>query len=220
MITLPDVVITGPPVVGKGTICKVLRELGYSSIIDTGKRVRQELAELGEDAPERNRQGEYGSEMIRAHGGGYFVDRMLQDLPGPHIINGPRRAVEIDYMLGRGAIVVFVNADESRRHVWSCVRNTERDGLSYQEFLAKDMLEWGYVPDMNGSYRRHNNPYERNLHYALGKAHVTFDNSGTREELQNMTRSFVDDLHNELVGPNGTWQQRTYRSKMVFSHRL
>jgi hypothetical protein len=211
MNTLPDLVITGPPVVGKGTICNELFELGYRSIIDIGQCIREELAELGEDRPEPNRQGEYASQMIRTCGPGHFVDRPLRDLPGPHIIDCPRRAVEIDHLLNLGAVLLFVDADETRRHVWSCVRDNERDGLTFKEFLATDKFEWGYVLDFNGGYRRHNNPYERNLRYALGRAHATFANDGSQADLRDQIRRFVEDLQTGEVGPTSDWGQRAYR---------
>lgn len=210
MKPLPDVVISGPPVVGKGTVCNILRELGYRNVIDTGALVRMELAELGELWPERNRQGEYASQMIRAHGGGHFVDRLMNSEPGPHIIDGPRRVIEVQHLLNRGAVLLFLDASEERRHGWSSARGTERDGLSFDEFLSKDKFEWGYVRGADGEYRRHSDPYERNLRYVLSQAHATVVNNGSQEDLEDLARRFVEDLRSGVLGPNGDWVQRTY----------
>ncbi len=212
MKPLPDVVITGPPVVGKGTVCKILLKHGYRSVIDTGALVREELAALGEPSPERNRQGEYASQMIRTYGGGYFVDRLLDSEPGPHIIDGPRRVVEVQHLLNRGAVLLFLDASEERRHEWSSARGTERDRLSFEEFLEKDMLEWGYFRDSDGSLRRHSDPYERNLNHVLPQAHATFANDGSHAELEGMARRFAGDLWEQQVGPARSWGQRAYHA--------
>ena len=210
MTPLPDVVLTGPPVVGKGTVSKVLLSCSARTVIDTGARVRQELADLGEPSPERNRQGEYATEMIRKHGGGYFADRLLASEPGPHIVDGPRRQIEIEHLLRQGAVLVFMDAPLERRHAWSNARGLPRDRLTLDEFQAKDKLEWGYVLDPDGGYRRHTDPYERNLRYAHGHAHIVIHNSHDQAALEAVVRTFVEELRAAQVGPGSHWAQKVY----------
>ncbi len=210
MRQLPDVVVVGPPVAGKGTVSKVLVECGYGSIIDTGSLVRAELATLGETAPERNRQGAYATEMIRRHGGGYFVDPWLESDQGPYVIDGPRRQIEIDHLLGRGALLLFVDAPIDWRHEWSSARDTERDGLTRSEFGDKDMLEWGYKEYPLHGFIKHNDPHERNLRHALGHAHAILNNTTSRETLEHLTQLCVKHMLTGKVGQGSQWGQRVY----------
>ena len=220
MRRLPDVVVVGPPVAGKGMVSKVLLECGFGPVIDTGSLVRAELAQLGETAPERNRQGDYATKMIREFGGGYFVDKWLKSDQGPYIIDGPRRQVEIDYLIDRGAVLVFVDAPIDWRHVWSSARDSERDGLTRASFGDKDMLEWGYKADPNLGFIEHNDPQERNLRHARGQAHAILYNTGRRETLERFIRECVGHIREGEVGPGSGWGQRVYGRPLPIMARL
>lgn len=214
MRSLPDVVVVGPPVAGKGTVSKVLVECGFGPVIDTGSLVRAELAKLGELAPERNRQGAYATEKIFEFGGGYFVDPWLVANQGPYIIDGPRRQIEIDHLLKRGALLLFVDAPIDWRHEWSSARGTERDGLTRSQFADKDKLEWGYKAVPNLGFIKHNDPHERNLRHARGQAHAIINNTTTRERLIYITQQCVIHMRAGKVGQGSEWSQRVYGPPM------
>lgn len=189
-------------------------EHGYATTIDTGSLVRAELAECGSHQPSRAEQRAFASQMIRRHGGGYFTDRLLAALPGPHLVDGPRRQIEIEHLLEAGAIVLFVDADVNVRFERSKVRNTERDKASLDAFLAQDRVEWGFDPTLGGHEVRRGDRYERDLTYAKDNAHAWFYNERPPRILRLQLARFMYDLEAGEVGPGSKWRPKIYREPM------
>lgn len=197
--------------VGKSLVTAYLMEHGYVTTIDTGSLVRAELAERGSHEPSRAQQAVHATQKIRDHGGGYFTDRLMATLPGPHLVDGPRRQIEIEHLLHLGAILLFIDADANVRYERSRMRGTERDKAPLIAFLAQDRVEWGFEPTLGGHEVSRGDRYERNLTYAKDNAHAWFFNDRPPEILRLQLARFMDDLKARQVGPGSKWRPKIYR---------
>ena len=200
--TSRDFVITGPPWVGKGFVSKRLAlHFGYAGRIDTGALVRDELRKLGELNPARDRQGDYATARIREFGPGYFTQDRFRQGPGPHVIDGPRRLIELKYLLEQGSVLCFMEATPANRFARSSSYATDWDQQCWKDFVKLDLREFGQTDELLGPQYQAPADYERNLKTVRGLAHVILYNDGTLEQLLENLNRLVADLQQGLVGP-------------------
>lgn len=132
--------LTGPNAAGKGTVASHLGSRGfvYHSLSDI---LREELESRGMP-PTRANLIEVGNELRAAHGAGVLAERILPRLTGRDVVDSIRNPAEVE-VLRRvpGFLLLAVDAPIETRFARAMERARAGDGMTLEEFRAKEALE-------------------------------------------------------------------------------
>jgi dCMP deaminase len=132
--------LTGPNAAGKGTVASHLTRKGftYHSLSDI---LREEL-EIRGMPPTRENLIAVGNELRAEHGAGVLAERIRARLTGNDVVDSIRNPAEVEVLRGvPGFLLLAVDAPIRTRFARAMERARPGDGMSLEEFRAKEALE-------------------------------------------------------------------------------
>ena len=135
--------LTGPNGSGKGTVAKLLAEMGFQvhSLSDV---IREELARRGE-APTREALTRMGNALRTRHGPGVLAERIDARLTPEvnHVVDSIRNPAEVEVLRRRHPdfVLVRVDADAALRFARLQARRRVGDVTSHDAFVAQEDRE-------------------------------------------------------------------------------
>lgn len=181
--------ITGTLAAGKGAVVQYLKDAGFLHFSMSGfiaEEVRRQGLEIN-----RGSLVAVGNELRAKHGPGYIAEQLYQraSLTGKNcIIESIRTTGEINALRSKGEFYLFaVNARLETRYRRAISRNSEKDQITFEEFLQNERREM-YSDDPNA----------QNLNACMRAADFHFENDRT-----------IDDLNWQVGSALGEINQRT-----------
>ncbi len=168
--------ITGTLGAGKGTVVEFLKAHGFVHFAVSDTFLRNEAKRRGLE-PDRSARRDIANEY-RAQGATKLMEAVLAEAAGEiavgkNVIVEPQHTVpEVEFIKEQGGIVLSVDADLPVRYERITKRGSEKDHVSYEEFVAEQVKELASA-----------DPNKNNLAAAIEAADYHFLNNGSVEEL-------------------------------------
>jgi dephospho-CoA kinase len=159
---------------GKGTVVDYLTTVRGFRHYSASKFITEEIVRRGLPV-NRNSMIVVANELRAEHGPTYIIDMLYERAMvagGDAIIESLRAVAEVRRIKELGGFVIGVDADPKLRYERARTRGSEKDNVTYEEWLAQEQKEIN--PD---------DPTKQNIFGALDEADVVVQNNGTLEEL-------------------------------------
>ncbi len=159
---------------GKGTVVDYLTTVRGFHHYSASKFITEEIVRRGMPV-DRDSMITVANELRAEHGPTHIIDSLYEHASvtgGDAIIESLRAVAEVRRIKQLGGYVIGVDADPKLRYERARARGSEKDNVTYEEWLAQEQKETN--PD---------DPTKQNIFGALAEADVVVQNNGTLEEL-------------------------------------
>ena len=167
--------VTGTLGAGKGTISEVLMKKGFKHHSMSGFII-EEIERRGMIS-NRDTQVFIANELRATYGPGYIAEKVYERAKaqgGNCIIESLRAVAEVDALRNKGEfILISVDADPKIRYERITVRRSEKDNVSFSEFISNEEREMNLV-----------DPTKGNLRTCMSMADFNIINNGTIKEVE------------------------------------
>lgn len=174
--------ITGSFGAGKGTAVEYLKEKhGFSHYSASGFIV-EEIKRLGLEV-NRDTMAHVANHMREKHGPSYIIDSLYAraKASGERVVIESLRAVaEVRRIKELGGVVLGIDAEPDIRYAHSLARNSVKDNVSYEKWLAQEQAE-----------SNESDPHKQNIFGALKESDYSISNNGTIEEFYAQVDEFL-----------------------------
>lgn len=172
--------VTGTNGAGKGTVVDYLVEKGFAhySVRDL---LVEEIGKRGL-AVDRSAMREVGNELRKNHGPAHIIETLYaraEAARGDALIESIRAVAEAEFLKGRGAAIIAVDAERRLRYKRIIARGSATDRLSFEAFCEQEDREMSGI-----------DPWDMNVFGVMKMADYTIENAGSLDELH----ATVDEL--------------------------
>lgn len=179
--------ITGSFGSGKGTVVEYLaKTLGYMHY-SASSFITEEILRRGMPV-NRDSMIIVANDLRAQHGPAYIIESLYtraQEHGGDAVIEALRAVAEVRKIKELGGKVIGVDADSHLRYERAFARGSEKDSVSYEQFLDQERRESN--PD---------DPTKQDIFGALKESDVLIQNNGTLEELHEQIERALEKLRN------------------------
>ena len=165
--------ITGTNGAGNGAVVEFLKTKGFEHFWVTGF-ITEEIIKRGK-VVNRDSMIEVANDLRSRFGSGYLAEVMLEKAEkfgNNAIIESIRTLGEVEKLKEKGAILLAVDADQKLRYERNIMRGSNKDNVSFEEFVEQERKEWEST-----------DPNKQNLKACINAADFVIENNGTIEEL-------------------------------------
>lgn len=166
--------ITGSFGAGKGAAVEYLKEHHGFNHYSASGFIAEEVVRQGLSV-NRDTLTEVANALRKEHGPSYVIDSLYERAEkdgGDAVIESLRAVAEVRRIKELGGIVLGIDAPPELRYERTITRGSEKDGVSYEKWLAQEKAE--------------SNPHDstkQNIFGALKESDFVISNEGTMEEL-------------------------------------
>lgn len=180
--------ITGSNGAGKGTIVEYLvKEKKFKHFWVTGLLIEE--INKREMPVNRDSMRVVANDLRDKFGSGYLAEELLRRAEKSEdsiIIESIRTLGEIKKLKEKGAIILAVDAKPKLRYERILLRKSEKDDVSFEEFVEQEKKEW-----------TSDDPNKQNLLACKKVADYVIENNGTFEELNEKIEKILKFIKNK-----------------------
>jgi len=182
--------ITGTLGAGKGTTVEYLVKNRGFKHYSVGGFIADEIRKRGL-IPTRDIMVEVGNELRQKHGSGYIATQLYKKAKkqgGNCVIESIRTPGEIQSLKKKDKFILFsVDAPPRLRYERIKKRNSQKDNVSFEKFLADEKIE------MNST-----DPNKQNLSECIKLADYRFQNNNKIQDLYKQIKAILSELNISL----------------------
>lgn len=175
--------LAGSFAAGKGTVVEYLIKKGFTHFSASGF-ITEEIVRRGLPI-NRNSMILVANDMRQHFGPSYIVDSLYERAKtngGDVVIESLRAVAEVRRIKELGGVVIGVDADPTIRYERALARNSLKDNVTFDEWLAQEKAETNPDDDT-----------KQNIFGALALADVIFSNNNTLSELHAHIDEFLEE---------------------------
>ncbi|MCX6747319.1 MAG: AAA family ATPase [Candidatus Pacearchaeota archaeon] len=177
--------ITGTLGAGKGTVVGYLLEKGFKHL-SVSKFLTGEIKKRGIEV-NRNSMVRVANELRKKNSPSYLAEKLYEESlkqKGDYVLESLRNAGEIEFLRRRGNFhLISVDANPETRYKRISKRKSEKDRVTYEEFLRNEEREMNPV-----------NYYEIDLSGCMRMADFHIENNG---KISGLTKK-VEEIYREI----------------------
>lgn len=175
--------ITGSFGAGKGAVVEYLTQKGFTHYSASGF-LTEEILKRGMPL-NRDSMTTVANDLRATYGPSYIIDSLYaraEETGGDAVIESLRAIAEVKRIRELGGVVLGVDAPPALRYERTRSRQSEKDDVSYEKWLAQERAEMN--PD---------DPTKQDIFGALNESDAVIQNEGTMQELHEKVEAFLRD---------------------------
>jgi dephospho-CoA kinase len=176
--------LTGTNGSGKGTVAKYLVQKGFKHL-SMSAVIAEEIKRRGLSLSRPNYDA-VGIDMRRTHGPACIIERRYNEalqLGGDVVIEAIREVAAADFLKKHNIPLIAVDADRKIRYERIVKRNSSKDHIDFDTFVAQEEAEWNNA-----------DPNMQDVIGVVKRADHTVHNNGTREELHAQVDKILEEI--------------------------
>ena len=180
--------ITGTNGAGKGTVVEYLIKQKNFVHFSASGLITEEIEKRGMPV-NRDSMIEVGNDLRAKNGAGYIAEELIRRASkneGNSIIESIRTLGEVEKLREKGGIILAVDADQRVRYERNLKRGSEKDKVSFEEFVEQERKEM-----------ESDDPNKQNLLACRKVADYVIQNDGTVEQLNNEIEKLLIIIRNK-----------------------
>lgn len=167
--------VTGTIGAGKGTVVDYLvKEKGFIHL-SVRDYLLGEIRHRGMEADDRSAMREVANELRATHGPSHIIEMLYEralEREEPALIESIRAIGEAEFLKGKGAMILAVDADRKLRYERISARGASTDHVDFDTWVVQEERELASTE-----------PWDMNVIGVMRMADVRIENDGTLEEL-------------------------------------
>lgn len=175
--------VTGTIGAGKGTVVEYLvRERGFIHL-SARDFIMGEIRRRGMEVEDRSATRLVANELRAEHGPAYIIEQLYsraEERGEPALIESIRTIGEAEFLKGKGALILAVDADRKLRYERITARGLSTDHVDFDTWVAQEERELASTE-----------PWDMNVIGVMRMADGRIENDGTLEELNQKVDAFL-----------------------------